>query len=60
MKSPVEGTQTSLYVILEDEDKLAKGEYYADCKQAPIKAPQGKDPIIAKKLWEKTEEILGI
>ena len=60
LKSPTEGAQTNLQTVLEDEDKLKKGEYYKDCKVAKIKNRDGNDPEAAKKLWKKTEEILGI
>ena len=59
-KTPKEGAQTTLYGALEDEDRIVKGAYYADCKVAKIKTEQCRDPEEAKKLWKKSEEVLGI
>ena len=35
-KTPEEGAQTSLYLVLEREDKLVQGAFYKDCKVAKI------------------------
>ena len=59
-KTPKEGAQTTLYGVLEDEDKIAKGGYFADCRVAKIKTEQCRDPEEAKKLWQKSEEVLGV
>jgi hypothetical protein len=40
MKSSSEGAQTTLQGILEREEKLVGGAYYADCKPAPLLAKQ--------------------
>ena len=43
-----------MYGVLEDEDKIAKGGYFADCRVAKIKTEQCRDPEEAKKLWQKS------
>ena len=60
MKSPMEGAQTTLYTVLEDEDKLKNAEYYVNCKVAKLRNREANDSEAAKNLWKKTEEILGI
>lgn len=38
-----------------DYDKLVDGGYYSDCK---LKIPNKATPALAKKMWEKTVEII--
>ena len=59
-KSPKEGAQTTLYGLLEEEKKIVKGGYFADCKVAKIRTEQCRDPEEARKFWKKSEEILGV
>lgn len=50
-KSPEEGAQTTLYGLLENEEKLKGGQYYVDCKPAPLLSKQCESPESGKKLW---------
>lgn len=50
-KNNKQGAQTTLYCLLEDDNKLIKGGYYADCKLAQTKSPQVEDREAAQRLW---------
>ena len=58
-KTPYEGAQTTLYCVLEDKIEGQSGLYYADCD---VKAPSrhAQDMDAAKKLWEISEELVGL
>ena len=58
-KSPVEGSQTTLYTLLEDTVNIKNGAYY-DNSHVGEKNPFALDPENQKKLWRKSEELLGI
>ena len=60
MKSTSEGAQTSLYACFEDKNKLAKGQYYADCQEDKGIKDYCRDMKQTRRLWEKSEEMLGI
>lgn len=40
MKSATEGAQTTIYGVMQNEDKLKKGEYYADCRHTKLLSKQ--------------------
>lgn len=50
-KNNKQGAQTTLYCLLEDDNKLIKGGYYADCKLANTKSAQVEDREAAQRLW---------
>ena len=58
-KNPLQGAQTSIYCAICDDSKLQGGEYYADCEVTKCN-PEGKDDQIAKRLWEKTEDLIHV
>lgn len=58
-KNATQGAQTSLYCSLESPEKLVPGGYYADCAEATIN-PKALDPKACEKLWEFSEEIVGL
>lgn len=57
-KSPSQGAQTTLYCVLQDKSKLKNGGYYADCALSE-KGEFANDPLNQKKLWRRSEEMLG-
>ena len=60
IKTPFHGAQTTLYCTLEDKIECESGNYYSDCDAAPTRQPQAEDKEAAKKLWELSEEIVGL
>ncbi|XP_061573779.1 retinol dehydrogenase 12 [Cololabis saira] len=59
MKTPVQGSQTTLYLALEPglEDKT--GGYFSDCAETPA-APEGRDDETARRLWEESSRLVGL
>lgn len=58
-KDTTQGAQTTLYGVFQDKDILRNGAYYDECKESKIN-PFAKNPENQKKLWEGSEELLGI
>lgn len=57
LKTPVEGTQTTIYCALEAQQQ--EPYYYSDCNiGATIKA--ATDDVVAEKLWEVSEKMVGL
>lgn len=59
-KTATQGAQTNLYCLLEEDQKLVKGGYYADCKHEKTKSPQVEDKDLARRLWEESERVWGV
>ncbi|ELP86368.1 restnol dehydrogenase, putative [Entamoeba invadens IP1] len=53
-KSPVEGVQTALYLV--NEENVANGEYHADCKVAGKHNKCLDDDTLLEKLWDDSME----
>lgn len=58
-KSELQGAQTTLYTVLEDENKLEKGGYYSDCKPS-FTSDFASNLENARRLWEISERELNI
>lgn len=58
-KSAQEGAQTSIYLAVSDEVEGVSGRYFVDCKEANM-SKAAMDKSLAKKLWEKSETLVGL
>jgi NAD(P)-dependent dehydrogenase (short-subunit alcohol dehydrogenase family) len=59
LKSPEEGARTSLYLACSPEVEGVSGRYYAKCRER-TPAPHARDPELARRLWERSEELTGL
>ncbi|KAH8314464.1 hypothetical protein KR059_009173 [Drosophila kikkawai] len=59
MKTPRNGAQTTLYAALDPDLETVSGQYFSDCKPAPL-APAALDNQMGQWLWAKTEKWAGI
>merc|ERR1712150_114309 len=60
MKTCWEGAQTTIFCAVDESLEGVTGKYYADCQEAKFLNPQAEDEDLAKKLWEKSAEIVQI
>jgi hypothetical protein len=56
LKSIPEGAATQVYVAVSPKAAGITGEYFADCNLAKCRR-DARDEDLAKKLWERSEEI---
>ncbi|XP_071994384.1 dehydrogenase/reductase SDR family member 13 [Engystomops pustulosus] len=59
LKTPVDGAQTSIYCAVQEGIEMYSGRYFADCQVQQVK-PHARDDAVAKKLWEVSEDLLGL
>ncbi|XP_023725002.1 retinol dehydrogenase 11 isoform X2 [Cryptotermes secundus] len=58
-KNPEQGAQTSIYLAVSEDVEGVSGKYFSDCKEATV-AKDALDVGLAKKLWEKSEVLVGL
>lgn len=59
LKSPREGSQTTIHCAVEESLADVSGLYYSDCAPKTV-APQGQDDAAAKKLWDLSASMVGL
>ncbi|CAH1738342.1 unnamed protein product [Aphis gossypii] len=59
VKTPEQGAQTTLHCSIDEKAGEETGLYYSDCK-AKEPSAIAKDPELAKKLWVKSMEMVGL
>nr|CAD7614609.1 unnamed protein product [Timema genevievae] len=59
LKDAVEGAQTTLYLAVSEQMEGVTGKYFAECKEVTPSA-KTRDEGLARKLWEKSEEIVKL
>ena len=58
-RTPAKGAETVIYLASSPEVAGASGGYYHDCK--PIRpTPAGEDDNVAERLWQVSEQLVGI
>ena len=60
IKTPKYGAETTLYCTLDDKIECESGKYYSDCQQKPTLTAHAEDMEQAKKLWELSENLVGL
>lgn len=52
-----EGSETVVHIALSEECGNVSGKFYIDCSETYV-LPKGRDPTIAKKLWQLSEDVV--
>ncbi|XP_075413192.1 retinol dehydrogenase 14 [Tenrec ecaudatus] len=58
-KTPAEGAQTSIFLASSPEIEGVSGKYFGDCKEEEL-LPKAVDELVARKLWDISEVMVGI
>ncbi len=58
LKSLAEGAATQTFLAAHPSVANVTGKYFSDCNEKAPR-PDGEDPELARRLWEKTEEIVA-
>uniref|UniRef100_A0A671UXK0 Uncharacterized protein n=1 Tax=Sparus aurata TaxID=8175 RepID=A0A671UXK0_SPAAU len=59
MKTPTQGSQTTLYCALTPGLEERSGRYFSDCAEKEV-APEGRDDEVARRLWEESARLVGL
>ncbi|XP_072286509.1 dehydrogenase/reductase SDR family member 13-like [Pyxicephalus adspersus] len=58
-RTPTDGAQTSIYCAVEEGIEQYSGRYFTSCQVQRVQ-PHARDDAVAKKLWEVSEDLLGL
>nr|DBA34301.1 TPA: hypothetical protein GDO54_001877 [Pyxicephalus adspersus] len=58
-QTPTHGAQTSIYCAVEKGIEQYSGRYFTSCQVQRVQ-PHARDDAVAKKLWEVSEDLLGL
>ncbi|XP_075052936.1 dehydrogenase/reductase SDR family member 13 [Mixophyes fleayi] len=56
---PTDGAQTSIYCAVQEGIEMYSGRYFSNCQVQQVQ-PHARDDAVAKKLWEVSEDLLGL
>ncbi|XP_023153827.2 retinol dehydrogenase 12 [Amphiprion ocellaris] len=59
MKTPWQGCQTTVFCAVTPGLEERSGRYFSDCAEKET-APEGRDDVAAKKLWEESARLVGL
>ncbi|XP_044062679.1 retinol dehydrogenase 13 isoform X1 [Siniperca chuatsi] len=59
MKTPSQGSQTTVYCAVTPGLEERSGQYFSDCAEKEA-APEGQDDVVARKLWEESARLVGL
>ncbi|KAL7393868.1 hypothetical protein ABVT39_017177 [Epinephelus coioides] len=59
MKTPYQGCQTTVYCAVMPGLESLSGRYFSDCAEKEV-APEGRDDLVAKRLWEESARLVGL
>ena len=59
LKTPEQGARTSLHLACSPELDGVSGRYFAKCRERRP-AAHARDPELARRLWERSEELTGL
>ncbi|KAM3614605.1 uncharacterized protein V6R79_016765 [Siganus canaliculatus] len=59
MKTPRQGSQTTIYCAVTPGLEGRSGRYFSDCSEKEV-APEGRDDAVARKLWEESARLVGL
>ncbi|XP_022064100.2 retinol dehydrogenase 12 [Acanthochromis polyacanthus] len=59
MKTPWQGCQTTVFCAVTPGLEECSGRYFSDCAEKET-APEGRDDVAARKLWEESARLVGL
>ncbi|XP_030013061.1 retinol dehydrogenase 12 isoform X2 [Sphaeramia orbicularis] len=59
MKTPTQGSQTTVYCAVTPGLEGLSGRYFSDCAEKET-APEGRDDAVARRLWDESARLVGL